>query len=80
MPICLSAACVSVCLVGGLVGRWWWWWWWLSSTCYQAQVRYESLEDVQRALRRLGLERSELIIGIDFTKSNEWTGTTTSTS
>lgn len=42
-------------------------------------MRYESLEDVQRALRRAGLEKSDLIIGIDFTKSNEWTGATTTT-
>jgi E3 ubiquitin-protein ligase RGLG len=42
-------------------------------------VRYESLEDVQRALRRAGLEKSDLIIGIDFTKSNEWTGNHTYT-
>jgi len=40
----------------------------------KAEKRYESIEDVQQALRRTGLESSELIIGIDFTKSNEWTG------
>lgn len=29
---------------------------------------------VSEALARAGLESSNLIIGIDFTKSNEWTG------
>ncbi|XP_024383266.1 E3 ubiquitin-protein ligase RGLG3 [Physcomitrium patens] len=35
---------------------------------------YRSLEEVQRALKDNGLESSNLIVGIDFTKSNEWTG------
>ncbi|XP_058102013.1 E3 ubiquitin-protein ligase RGLG2-like [Magnolia sinica] len=35
---------------------------------------YNSLEQVTEALRHAGLESSNLIIGIDFTKSNEWTG------
>ncbi|CAA3021639.1 E3 ubiquitin-protein ligase RGLG2-like isoform X2 [Olea europaea var. sylvestris] len=35
---------------------------------------YNSLEEVTEALSRAGLESSNLIIGIDFTKSNEWTG------
>ncbi|KAG0621458.1 hypothetical protein M758_3G021300 [Ceratodon purpureus] len=35
---------------------------------------YSSVEEVQRALRDAGLESSNLIVGIDFTKSNEWTG------
>ncbi|GMH33680.1 hypothetical protein BSKO_01514 [Bryopsis sp. KO-2023] len=35
---------------------------------------YETLEDVQGALRQAGLESSHLILGLDFTKSNEWTG------
>jgi len=29
---------------------------------------------VTEALARAGLESSNLILGIDFTKSNEWTG------
>ncbi|XP_052182544.1 E3 ubiquitin-protein ligase RGLG1-like [Diospyros lotus] len=33
-----------------------------------------SLEQVTDALARAGLESSNLIVGIDFTKSNEWTG------
>lgn len=35
---------------------------------------YSSLEQVTDALARAGLESSNLIVGIDFTKSNEWTG------
>ncbi|KAL5572819.1 hypothetical protein UlMin_022416 [Ulmus minor] len=35
---------------------------------------YNSLEEVTGALARAGLESSNLIVGIDFTKSNEWTG------
>ncbi|XP_057791677.1 E3 ubiquitin-protein ligase RGLG2-like isoform X2 [Salvia miltiorrhiza] len=35
---------------------------------------YHSLQEVTEALARAGLESSNLIIGIDFTKSNEWTG------
>ncbi|CAI0374237.1 unnamed protein product [Linum tenue] len=35
---------------------------------------YSSLEQVAEALAQAGLESSNLIVGIDFTKSNEWTG------
>lgn len=35
---------------------------------------YTSLEEVTSALAHAGLESSNLIVGIDFTKSNEWTG------
>ncbi|KAB5538589.1 hypothetical protein DKX38_016122 [Salix brachista] len=35
---------------------------------------FSSLEQVTEALREAGLESSNLIVGIDFTKSNEWTG------
>ncbi|CAI8597585.1 unnamed protein product [Vicia faba] len=35
---------------------------------------YSSLEQVTEALASAGLESSNLIVGIDFTKSNEWTG------
>ncbi|KAM6570155.1 hypothetical protein CsatB_018140 [Cannabis sativa] len=35
---------------------------------------YSSLEQVTDALAHAGLESSNLIVGIDFTKSNEWTG------
>ncbi|KAK3123761.1 hypothetical protein QOZ80_8AG0635600 [Eleusine coracana subsp. coracana] len=35
---------------------------------------YETLDQVTDALAHAGLESSNLIVGIDFTKSNEWTG------
>ncbi|KAH6765479.1 Copine phospholipid-binding family [Perilla frutescens var. hirtella] len=35
---------------------------------------FDSLDEVISALREAGLESSNLILGIDFTKSNEWTG------
>jgi E3 ubiquitin-protein ligase RGLG len=35
---------------------------------------YASLPDLQNDLRRAGLESSNLIVGIDATKSNEWEG------
>ncbi|BDA46007.1 probable E3 ubiquitin-protein ligase RGLG2 at N-terminal half [Coccomyxa sp. Obi] len=35
---------------------------------------FNRLEEVQNALRINGLESSQLIIGIDFTKSNTWSG------
>uniref|UniRef100_A0A0D9XYN0 RING-type domain-containing protein n=1 Tax=Leersia perrieri TaxID=77586 RepID=A0A0D9XYN0_9ORYZ len=38
--------------------------------------QYRSLDEVIEALAQAGLESSNLIIGIDFTKSNEWTGKT----
>ncbi|KAG2778442.1 hypothetical protein PC129_g11355 [Phytophthora cactorum] len=36
--------------------------------------RYETLAEVQRDLRAAGLESSDLVVGVDFTKSNQWTG------
>lgn len=36
--------------------------------------QYESIEELQAGLRGAGLEASQLIVGLDFTKSNEWTG------
>ena len=36
--------------------------------------KYTTLEQVQAGLRKAGLESSNLIIGVDFTKSNQWTG------
>ncbi|XP_012850374.1 PREDICTED: E3 ubiquitin-protein ligase RGLG2-like isoform X3 [Erythranthe guttata] len=35
---------------------------------------YNSLQEVTDALKRAGLESSNLIVGIDFTYSNTWTG------
>jgi len=37
--------------------------------------RFTSYSQVTNALRHAGLESSQLIVGIDFTKSNKWTGT-----
>lgn len=39
--------------------------------------KYRSLEEVQDALRKAGLESSNLIVGIDYTKSNTWNGSKT---
>lgn len=36
--------------------------------------RYSSYEEVTAALRQAGLERSQLVVGVDFTGSNEWSG------
>uniref|UniRef100_K3WAJ1 VWFA domain-containing protein n=1 Tax=Globisporangium ultimum (strain ATCC 200006 / CBS 805.95 / DAOM BR144) TaxID=431595 RepID=K3WAJ1_GLOUD len=36
--------------------------------------RYETIEEVQHDLRKAGLESSNLILAVDFTRSNEWTG------
>ena len=44
---------------------------------FAIQDKYTSLDQVQDALRKCGLESSNLIIGVDFTKSNTWTGKST---
>ncbi|CAL5402476.1 unnamed protein product [Camellia sinensis] len=44
------------------------------STLDQGCSEHAFLSQVTAALRESGLESSNLIIGIDFTKSNEWTG------
>ena len=36
--------------------------------------RFETVAEVQEALRKAGLESSDLILAIDLTKSNEWSG------
>jgi len=36
--------------------------------------RFETIEEVKKALRAEGLEACQLIVGVDFTKSNTWTG------
>jgi E3 ubiquitin-protein ligase RGLG len=36
--------------------------------------QFRSLDEAQAALRSAGLESSNLIVGIDFTSSNSWTG------
>ena len=35
---------------------------------------FETLQEVEAAIRQAGLEACELIVGVDFTKSNTWTG------
>ncbi|KAG4927722.1 hypothetical protein JHK84_053287 [Glycine max] len=37
-------------------------------------MRYNLTPQVSEALALAGLESSNLIVGVDFTKSNEWTG------
>eukprot|EP01099_Mayorella_cantabrigiensis_P006740 TRINITY_DN5731_c0_g1_i1.p1 TRINITY_DN5731_c0_g1~~TRINITY_DN5731_c0_g1_i1.p1 ORF type:complete len:285 (-),score=43.35 TRINITY_DN5731_c0_g1_i1:112-966(-) len=44
------------------------------SAFHSIQDQYETFEQLQAALRKAGLESSNLILGIDFTKSNQWTG------
>lgn len=39
--------------------------------------KFKTVEEVQKALMDRGLEGSQMIVGIDFTKSNEWTGKNT---
>jgi len=36
--------------------------------------KFETIEEVQQALMNAGVESSQLILGVDFTKSNLWTG------
>lgn len=48
-----------------------------SSTFWAIPDQFESITEVQDALRAAGLEASQLILGIDYTKSNTWTGAKT---
>lgn len=41
---------------------------------YRIEDRFKSLEEVSDGLREAGLESSQLIIAIDYTKSNQWSG------
>mmetsp|Transcript_38739 Transcript_38739/g.60420 ORF Transcript_38739/g.60420 Transcript_38739/m.60420 type:complete len:326 (-) Transcript_38739:1307-2284(-) len=38
---------------------------------------FKTVEEVQRAIRKAGMESCNLILGVDFTKSNSWNGTAT---
>ena len=48
----------------------------VNGTTHRMVIRdsYESLGEAQAALRARGLEHGGLILGVDFTRSNEWTG------
>ncbi|GAA0139063.1 calcium-binding protein [Lithospermum erythrorhizon] len=48
---------------------------WLDRRYSRIEDNYQTLDQVTTALAEAGLESSNLIVGIDFTKSNEWTGT-----
>lgn len=41
---------------------------------YSIQDRFKTLEEVSDGLREAGLEASQLIIAVDYTKSNQWSG------
>mmetsp|Transcript_20968 Transcript_20968/g.42594 ORF Transcript_20968/g.42594 Transcript_20968/m.42594 type:complete len:278 (+) Transcript_20968:254-1087(+) len=45
-----------------------------STMFYAITDQFSSIEEVQEGLRAAGLESSNLIVGVDFTKSNMWTG------
>ncbi|KAL7713399.1 Copine [Entamoeba marina] len=45
-----------------------------ASTNKMIPDNYQSMEELQEGLREAGLESSNLILGIDYTKSNTWTG------
>eukprot|EP00656_Telonema_subtile_P055504 TRINITY_DN8615_c0_g1_i3.p1 TRINITY_DN8615_c0_g1~~TRINITY_DN8615_c0_g1_i3.p1 ORF type:complete len:386 (-),score=63.67 TRINITY_DN8615_c0_g1_i3:117-1274(-) len=44
------------------------------STFHPIPDRFHNITQVQQAVREAGLESSNLILGVDFTKSNTWTG------
>jgi len=45
-----------------------------SSSFEQNKAEYQTYQGVQKALREAGLESCNLMIGVDFTKSNLWAG------
>lgn len=45
-----------------------------ASTFHAIPDQFETLEQVQEALREAGLEASNLIVAVDFTRSNEYSG------
>ncbi|CAN6182512.1 unnamed protein product [Urochloa humidicola] len=46
----------------------------LDEGCSRITGNYDSVDQVSEALAHAGLKSSNLILGIDFTRSNEWTG------
>jgi E3 ubiquitin-protein ligase RGLG len=48
-----------------------------SPTFKKIENQYKNFEELTAGLRKAGLESSNLIIGVDFTKSNEWSGSKT---
>jgi len=48
-----------------------------TSTFRPIPDRFTTIAQVQQAVRKAGLESSNLILGVDFTKSNKWTGAET---
>ena len=45
-----------------------------SSTFFRIPDQYHSLEEITNALRKAGLESCQLILAVDFTKSNTYSG------
>ena len=45
-----------------------------TSTLSRMQNPFKNIGEVQAALQKSGLESSDLIVGVDFTKSNIWAG------
>ena len=43
-------------------------------SCKSIDEKYDTFEQLQQGLKDEGLESSQLIVGIDFTKSNTWQG------
>ncbi|KAH7434575.1 hypothetical protein KP509_06G023800 [Ceratopteris richardii] len=44
------------------------------AACQSIPDKFNNIYEVKNALNNAGLESANSIIGIDFTKSNEWTG------
>ncbi|CAL5997807.1 Copine_I [Hexamita inflata] len=46
----------------------------VQSTQQILRDKYKTYAELEQALRQSGLESMQLIVGFDFSKSNEWTG------